>query len=180
MCGLFSINRGIHKEALLLISRLFSINRGFHNEVNTQARYLWKRNSKFKSVLPLTGGRFCSFSPCIEQVQRTCLALQEQGFEELTTMEVLQTELRVSRRTIPVRDLSFLKHKVCDKICVLLFSFNLKIDWAFLGSIIHFGKLSFLEMNNCKDKELPKPWLKKVGFCSSLNSVWAKLTPTHN
>ncbi|XP_053615277.1 tRNA (adenine(58)-N(1))-methyltransferase catalytic subunit TRMT61A [Plodia interpunctella] len=58
-----------------------------------------------------TGGRFCSFSPCIEQVQRTCLTLQQLGFQELATMEVLQTELKVSRKTCPVRDLSFLKHK---------------------------------------------------------------------
>ncbi|XP_013186216.2 tRNA (adenine(58)-N(1))-methyltransferase catalytic subunit TRMT61A [Amyelois transitella] len=57
------------------------------------------------------GGRFCSFSPCIEQVQRTCLALQQHGFQELSTMEVLQTEIKVSKRTVPVRDLSFLKHK---------------------------------------------------------------------
>ncbi|KAJ8709113.1 hypothetical protein PYW07_008939 [Mythimna separata] len=57
------------------------------------------------------GGRFCSFSPCIEQVQRTCLALQEYGFQEISTMEVLQTEIKVSRRTVPVRDLSFLKQK---------------------------------------------------------------------
>ncbi|XP_028159572.1 tRNA (adenine(58)-N(1))-methyltransferase catalytic subunit TRMT61A-like [Ostrinia furnacalis] len=60
-------------------------------------------------------GRFCSFSPCIEQVQRTCSALQEHGFEELTTMEVLQTELKVTRRTVPVRDLSFLRHKSSEK-----------------------------------------------------------------
>ncbi|PZC77996.1 hypothetical protein B5X24_HaOG202668 [Helicoverpa armigera] len=57
------------------------------------------------------GGRFCSFSPCIEQVQRTCLALQDCGFQEISTMEVLQTEIKVTRRTIPVRDLSFLKQK---------------------------------------------------------------------
>ncbi|XP_068619624.1 tRNA (adenine(58)-N(1))-methyltransferase catalytic subunit TRMT61A [Battus philenor] len=57
------------------------------------------------------GGRFCSFSPCIEQVQRTCLALKEHGFQDVTTMEVLQSELKVTRRNIPVRDLSFLKHK---------------------------------------------------------------------
>ncbi|XP_032522466.2 tRNA (adenine(58)-N(1))-methyltransferase catalytic subunit TRMT61A [Danaus plexippus] len=57
------------------------------------------------------GGRFCSFSPCIEQVQRTCLALEEHSFQDISTMEILQTELKVSRRTIPVRDLSFLKHK---------------------------------------------------------------------
>ncbi|CAB3233632.1 unnamed protein product [Arctia plantaginis] len=57
------------------------------------------------------GGRFCSFSPCIEQVQRTCLTLEEHGFQEVSTMEVLQTEVKVTKRTIPVRDLSFLKQK---------------------------------------------------------------------
>ncbi|XP_041982700.1 tRNA (adenine(58)-N(1))-methyltransferase catalytic subunit TRMT61A [Aricia agestis] len=60
------------------------------------------------------GGRFCSFSPCIEQVQRTCRALEEQGFQDITTMEVLQTELKISRRTVPVRDLRFLKTKSAD------------------------------------------------------------------
>ncbi|XP_059058769.1 tRNA (adenine(58)-N(1))-methyltransferase catalytic subunit TRMT61A [Achroia grisella] len=65
-------------------------------------------------ALKAQGGRFCSFSPCIEQVQRTCLALEQHGFQELTTMEVLQSELKVTRRTVPVRDLSFLKHKSSD------------------------------------------------------------------
>ncbi|MEQ2164911.1 hypothetical protein GOODEAATRI_011679, partial [Goodea atripinnis] len=36
-----------------------------------------------------SGGRLCSFSPCIEQVQRTCEALTEQGFKEIRTLEVL-------------------------------------------------------------------------------------------
>lgn len=63
------------------------------------------------NTLKIRGGRFCSFSPCIEQVQRTCSALEQHGFQEISTMEVLQTELKVTRRIIPVRDLSFLKHK---------------------------------------------------------------------
>ncbi|XP_013139795.1 PREDICTED: tRNA (adenine(58)-N(1))-methyltransferase catalytic subunit TRMT61A [Papilio polytes] len=57
------------------------------------------------------GGRFCSFSPCIEQVQRTCLTLQELGFQDISTMEVLQSELKVSSRKVAVRDLSFVRHK---------------------------------------------------------------------
>eukprot|EP00197_Chlamydomonas_leiostraca_P015669 CAMPEP_0202875020 /NCGR_PEP_ID=MMETSP1391-20130828/26466_1 /ASSEMBLY_ACC=CAM_ASM_000867 /TAXON_ID=1034604 /ORGANISM="Chlamydomonas leiostraca, Strain SAG 11-49" /LENGTH=286 /DNA_ID=CAMNT_0049556603 /DNA_START=54 /DNA_END=917 /DNA_ORIENTATION=- len=34
-------------------------------------------------------GRFCSFSPCIEQVQRTCEALERHGFVDLRTCECL-------------------------------------------------------------------------------------------
>ncbi|XP_006003407.1 tRNA (adenine(58)-N(1))-methyltransferase catalytic subunit TRMT61A [Latimeria chalumnae] len=49
----------------------------------------WEAVGHAKSALKEEGGRICSFSPCIEQVQRTCLALEEHGFTEISTLEVL-------------------------------------------------------------------------------------------
>lgn len=59
-----------------------------------------------------SGGRFCSFSPCIEQTQRCCEALQENGFVEIQSMEILQIEEQIKTKSIPVLELEFLKYKV--------------------------------------------------------------------
>jgi tRNA (adenine57-N1/adenine58-N1)-methyltransferase len=63
-----------------------------------------------KSLKP-TGGRFCGFSPCIEQVQATCEELEKNGFLEIQTIELLQSEHIVKERQIPSMDLSFVKSK---------------------------------------------------------------------
>ncbi|XP_063380879.1 tRNA (adenine(58)-N(1))-methyltransferase catalytic subunit TRMT61A isoform X2 [Cydia fagiglandana] len=94
------------------------LQQGFGEELNGTADAVfldlpapWLGVPHAVAAMKENGGRFCSFSPCIEQVQRTCLALTSNGFQELATLEVLQTEIKVTRRPIPVRDLSFLKHK---------------------------------------------------------------------
>lgn len=58
-----------------------------------------------------TGGRICSFSPCIEQVQRSCKKLSDLGFQEIQTLEVLQTQYSVQTRNLSLMNLEYLKHE---------------------------------------------------------------------
>lgn len=58
------------------------------------------------------GGRFCSFSPCIEQSQRVSQELQRCGFIEIQSMEVLQSEEIVKMKSVPNIDLDVIKLKV--------------------------------------------------------------------
>ncbi|XP_058799884.1 tRNA (adenine(58)-N(1))-methyltransferase catalytic subunit TRMT61A [Phymastichus coffea] len=57
-------------------------------------------------ALKKKGGKLCSFSPCIEQVQRTCIMLTTAGFIEIQTFECLQRELTVLQKSIPVLNLT--------------------------------------------------------------------------
>eukprot|EP00292_Cryptomonas_paramecium_P009489 CAMPEP_0113670908 /NCGR_PEP_ID=MMETSP0038_2-20120614/5408_1 /TAXON_ID=2898 /ORGANISM="Cryptomonas paramecium" /LENGTH=255 /DNA_ID=CAMNT_0000586997 /DNA_START=78 /DNA_END=842 /DNA_ORIENTATION=- /assembly_acc=CAM_ASM_000170 len=54
----------------------------------------WEAVGNAAAVLKDRGG-ICTFSPCIEQVQKTCQTLRDQGFTNLSTVEVL---LRVWER----------------------------------------------------------------------------------
>ena len=53
------------------------------------------------------GARFCSFSPCIEQVQRTCQLLQDpsNGFGEVVIMELVKMSHNVKRVNMPIANM---------------------------------------------------------------------------
>ncbi|XP_031728989.1 tRNA (adenine(58)-N(1))-methyltransferase catalytic subunit TRMT61A [Anarrhichthys ocellatus] len=64
----------------------------------------WEAVGHAKAAMKRQGGRVSSFSPCIEQVQRTCEALADQGFEEISTLEVLLRVHDVRTVYLPMPD----------------------------------------------------------------------------
>ncbi|KAJ1532303.1 hypothetical protein ONE63_000911 [Megalurothrips usitatus] len=85
---------------------------GFGSEVERKADAVfldlphpWEAVPHAVNAMKDSGGRLCSFSPCMEQVQRTCEKLRGLGFVEISTLEVLIKEYQVSARTMSVMDL---------------------------------------------------------------------------
>ncbi|XP_030615077.1 tRNA (adenine(58)-N(1))-methyltransferase catalytic subunit TRMT61A isoform X2 [Archocentrus centrarchus] len=64
----------------------------------------WDAVRHAKAAMKKQGGRLCSFSPCIEQVQKTCEVLGDQGFEDISTTEVLLREHEVRTVSLPLPD----------------------------------------------------------------------------
>ncbi|XP_067098717.1 tRNA (adenine(58)-N(1))-methyltransferase catalytic subunit TRMT61A [Osmerus mordax] len=64
----------------------------------------WEAVCHARAAMKKQGGRVCSFSPCIEQVQRTCEALGEEGFEDISTLEVLLKVHDVRTVSLPLPD----------------------------------------------------------------------------
>lgn len=55
------------------------------------------------------GGRLGSFSPCIEQVQKTSEVLRSLGYVQITTLECFQKELTVLDRTTPTLSFNWVR-----------------------------------------------------------------------
>ena len=87
----------------------------------------------------VTGGRICSFSPCIEQVQRACETMQQLGFCEITTMECLQRKFDVRTVNMPLPDLGWGPGKVPD--------------FTDVGASFHAPVIGKIEGNDCAEAE---------------------------
>ncbi|XP_062564781.1 tRNA (adenine(58)-N(1))-methyltransferase catalytic subunit TRMT61A [Armigeres subalbatus] len=94
---------------------------GFGEEVNGKADAVFLDLPAPQLAIPHavkamkeSGGRLCSFSPCIEQSLRVCETLGQNGFVDIVNLEVLQVEDIVRTKNVPVMDLEFLKHKKSD------------------------------------------------------------------
>nr|XP_039254937.1 tRNA (adenine(58)-N(1))-methyltransferase catalytic subunit TRMT61A-like [Styela clava] len=69
-------------------------------------------------ALKRSGGRLCSFSPCVEQVQRTCLALHESGcFEDIETIELVTKPYNIRKTTLPIVNLGLSDPEVREALC---------------------------------------------------------------
>ena len=66
-----------------------------------------------------TGGRLCCYSPCIEQVQRNCAAMREEGFHSVITIECRLRKFDVRETTFMLPEfmpLEDLKGKYADYV----------------------------------------------------------------
>ncbi|XP_059179683.1 tRNA (adenine(58)-N(1))-methyltransferase catalytic subunit TRMT61A-like [Physella acuta] len=61
----------------------------------------WECIKSAKDAIKKEGGRICTFSPCIEQVQRSCEELIRNGFTDLTTVECLTRKFNVQNAKLP-------------------------------------------------------------------------------
>ena len=64
----------------------------------------WDAVPHAKKAIKASGGRLCSFSPCVEQVQKAIAKMKEEGFREISTVECLLREFQVRRITVPIYD----------------------------------------------------------------------------
>ena len=112
----------------------------------------WDAIPHAKTVLKRsTGGRLCSFSPCIEQVQKAISKMREEGFREISTVECLLREFQARKITIPTFDIERQDPSLMQSECNTNSS-NCKTETTFLTGIPlltmpgHTGYLTFASL----------------------------------
>lgn len=65
----------------------FDLDTGSVDAVFLDLPHPWEAIQSAKSVLNPNGGRICCFSPCVEQVQKSCQVLHAQNFFDIETYE---------------------------------------------------------------------------------------------
>ncbi|KAL0487392.1 hypothetical protein AKO1_000764, partial [Acrasis kona] len=108
-------------EQMITITHQDVCANGFENKVETQEQMKGSIDAIFLDLpkpheciqnvdrLLRKGGRFCGFSPCIEQIQKTADALRKNDFIEIRTFEVLNKVYREEKVNFQVPDFTFIK-----------------------------------------------------------------------
>ncbi|KAL7648540.1 UNVERIFIED_CONTAM: hypothetical protein RMT77_000446 [Armadillidium vulgare] len=61
----------------------------------------WEALNHAVNAIHPNGGRICSFSPCVEQVNKSCEVMREIGLTEINTVECLQREFQLKSMVLP-------------------------------------------------------------------------------
>ena len=95
--GLGDVVTGYHRNVCV---DGFSVEDGTATAVFLDLPSPWEAIPHAVRALSAAGGRICSFSPCVEQVQKTCTALRDQGFQEIQTFEGIERPYQLSRKRV--------------------------------------------------------------------------------
>jgi len=107
------------------------------------------------NALKKSGSRFCSFSPCMEQVQRTCELLHEpaRGFSEIITIELVNNSYNVKRINMPIANLG---NPAADHTDA---SWPYKVgDHLTVGEVTARNEFAPMESSNGKQQQLDKSY----------------------
>jgi len=96
--GLSHLIVGQHRD---VCAQGFGFN-NFFDSLFLDLPHPWIAIPSAKEALKSNGGRICCFSPCIEQVQKTCVALKESQFFDIDTYECLLRPYEVKPTSMPV------------------------------------------------------------------------------
>lgn len=82
-----------------------------------------------KRALKKSGGEFANFSPCIEQTQRTCDQLRQQGFSNVRTVELVNCIRRVKTLSMPLPDFGVDYEELTRDVKLFIFKMVLLFDF---------------------------------------------------
>lgn len=69
-------------------------------------------NLTINNFYVIKGSRICTFSPCIEQVQKTCTSLRDHQFVDIETVECILKPFEVKPSQLLIYDFSKAKNQV--------------------------------------------------------------------
>ncbi|XP_054154127.1 tRNA (adenine(58)-N(1))-methyltransferase catalytic subunit TRMT61A-like [Oppia nitens] len=91
---------------------------GFNNHFDAlflDLPHPWEAIKAAKEALKTNGGRICCFSPCMEQVGKTCTALTDNHFVDIDTYECLLRPYEVKSHSLPIYQFTN-KQENCQQI----------------------------------------------------------------
>ncbi|KAK3715499.1 hypothetical protein QZH41_011448, partial [Actinostola sp. cb2023] len=119
-----------HKvDHLVTINHRDVLKEGFQLDSIADAVFLdlpcpWDAISTSKQAIKISGGRICSFSPCIEQVQKTCETMTEHGFKVMDNISTAGSSKSYDIKPITMQIPEFLPTSTTEVHCTCIYSMD--------------------------------------------------------